>query len=93
VSNGTRRSWCARGALGIGGGFGFGLLWVSSVTADAPSMVPTLEFGVLTSLDIVRFSPRGSALYVGVKLWGSMVLANDATPVFWGPSGVLGVRL
>jgi hypothetical protein len=81
------------GILRIGGGVGLGVVRVSSVTADSAALAMTLELGATTSLDIVTFSERESALYVGLKLVGAAILASDASPWLWGPSGVLGLRI
>jgi hypothetical protein len=88
-------SFLARlGRVRIGAGFGFGVLSLGSVTGDPPAMDPTLEGSLLFSVDLVTFGEgEKSALYLGAKLRGSMVLAGDANSALWGPSAVLGVRL
>jgi hypothetical protein len=79
----------------IGAGFGFGLLSLSSVTADPPATSGTLELTFLLSVDLFTFGEdrNKSAFYVGGKLRGSLIVAGDASPFLWGPAAVLGFRL
>ena len=82
------------GIFRIGAGAGFGALALSSVTRDAAPIGFTLDPSILMSVDFLTFGEdKKSAIYLGAKLRAAIVLASDATPVVWGPNGVLGLRL
>jgi hypothetical protein len=82
------------GAVRVGGSLGLGLISLSSVTADPAAVSAKLDSALLLSVDIDTWGPREmNALYLGAKLRASVVLANDAQPVLWGPVVVLGTRL
>jgi hypothetical protein len=89
-------SFAARaGIVHIGGGLGLGLMSISTVTPDPAAVAPAFDFYLLMNVDVVPLDPDNnqSALYVGLKLSGDIVTASDATPVVWGPSAIVGLRL
>jgi hypothetical protein len=88
-------SFAARaGIVHVGGGLGFGLMSISTVTQDPAAIAPAFDFYLLTNIDVASLDPDNqSALYLGLKLSGDIVMASDAAPFVWGPSAIVGLRL
>jgi hypothetical protein len=81
------------GVFRVGGGLGFGVVDIPSVTADPAASAPEFELGLRTSVDVAKLSSSGRAFYVGAKLDASVLLGNGANPILLGPSLVFGLRL
>jgi hypothetical protein len=82
------------GVVRVGGSLGLGLLSLSSVTADPAALSTTLDAALILSVDVDQWGPTDmNAVYLGAKLRASVIVANDAQPVLWGPAVVLGARL